>query len=158
MVWVLQTRVQDELSFNRRLDTRQAAQLASSPAGQARKGQRHRPSTLAKRILCAAGLIYADRSPCPSMSIREGGPVTGKPDAGNPPVRFGGRGGRNQPASPTPITRCGPRPRPQHLLAPSSVPGIAYNARLMSESKTPQSAHKSWQARIGEDTDALAQS
>src|SRR5208282_6527785 len=28
---------------------------------------------------------------------------TGKPDAGNPPVRFGGRGGRNQSAVPTPI-------------------------------------------------------
>src|SRR5580704_13144879 len=104
MVWVLQTRVQDELSFNRRLDTRQAAQLASSPAGQTRESQRHRPSMLAKRILCPAGFIYADRSPRPSMPIREGGPVTGKPDAGNPPVRFGGRGGRNQPASPTPIT------------------------------------------------------
>jgi hypothetical protein len=25
-------------------------------------------------------------------------------DAGDPPVRFGGRGGRNQPAFPTPIT------------------------------------------------------
>ncbi|MCL5945851.1 MAG: hypothetical protein M1472_03220, partial [Planctomycetes bacterium] len=31
------------------------------------------------------------------------GPLTGKPDAGNLLVRFGGRGGRNQPAFPTPI-------------------------------------------------------
>ena len=30
-------------------------------------------------------------------------PPTGKPDAGNPPVRFGGRGGRTQSALPTPI-------------------------------------------------------
>src|SRR5438094_8744056 len=29
-------------------------------------------------------------------------PLTGKPDAGNPPVRFGGRGGANA-ALPTPI-------------------------------------------------------
>jgi hypothetical protein len=29
-------------------------------------------------------------------------PLTGEPDAGNPPVRFGGRGGAN-PAIPTPI-------------------------------------------------------
>src|SRR5665213_439434 len=37
------------------------------------------------------------------MPIHEDGPLTGKPDAGNPPVRFGGRGGRNQSAFPTPI-------------------------------------------------------
>ena len=36
-------------------------------------------------------------------SFREDGPSTGKPDAGNPPVRFGGWGGRDQPAFPTPI-------------------------------------------------------
>src|SRR5258708_3596149 len=29
-------------------------------------------------------------------------PLTGEPDAGNPPVRFGGRGGANH-AAPTPI-------------------------------------------------------
>ena len=32
-------------------------------------------------------------------------PSTGEPDAGNPPVRFGGRGGRTQSAFPTPIGR-----------------------------------------------------
>ena len=37
------------------------------------------------------------------MSIHEDGPLTGKLDAGYPPVRFGGRGGRVQPAFPTPI-------------------------------------------------------
>ena len=30
-------------------------------------------------------------------------PPTGEPDAGDPPVRFGGRGGRNQSALSTPI-------------------------------------------------------
>ncbi|MBU4271973.1 MAG: hypothetical protein KKA28_08955, partial [Planctomycetes bacterium] len=30
-------------------------------------------------------------------------PLTGEPDAGNPHVRFGGRGGRTQSAFPTPI-------------------------------------------------------
>ncbi|MGA2959928.1 MAG: hypothetical protein ABSF48_29955, partial [Thermodesulfobacteriota bacterium] len=30
-------------------------------------------------------------------------PPTGEPDAGDPPVRFGGRGDRNQSALPTPI-------------------------------------------------------
>src|SRR4029077_20661739 len=32
-----------------------------------------------------------------------GEPLTGKPDAGNPPVRFGGRGDRTQSVLPTPI-------------------------------------------------------
>jgi len=32
-------------------------------------------------------------------------PLTGEPDAGEPPVRFGGRGGAH-PAIPTPILRC----------------------------------------------------
>gem|GEM_PF-5125527 len=32
-------------------------------------------------------------------------PLTGEPDAGEPPVRFGGRGGAH-PAIPTPIMRC----------------------------------------------------
>jgi len=37
-------------------------------------------------------------------------PLTGEPDAGEPPVRFGGRGGAN-PAIPTPIMRCRDSPR-----------------------------------------------
>jgi hypothetical protein len=32
-------------------------------------------------------------------------PPTGEPDAGDPPVRFGGRGDRNQSALPTPIVQ-----------------------------------------------------
>jgi hypothetical protein len=39
------------------------------------------------------------------VPVHDGGPLTGKPDAGDPPVRFGGRGGRDQPAFPTPISR-----------------------------------------------------
>jgi hypothetical protein len=37
-------------------------------------------------------------------------PLTGEPDAGKPPVRFGGRGGAN-PAIPTPIKTLGDRCR-----------------------------------------------
>ena len=33
-------------------------------------------------------------------SIPRGKSLTGKPDAGNPPVRFGGRGGGNTPSLP----------------------------------------------------------
>ena len=40
-----------------------------------------------------------------SSILSEVTPLTGEPDAGNPPVRFGGRGGRNQSAFPTPILK-----------------------------------------------------
>jgi len=38
-----------------------------------------------------------------SFNPQRGKPLIGKPDAGKPPVRFGGRGGRNQSVAPTPI-------------------------------------------------------
>ena len=38
-----------------------------------------------------------------SFPDERGDSPTGKPDAGNPPVRFGGRGDRKQPVFPTPI-------------------------------------------------------
>jgi hypothetical protein len=54
-------------------------------------------------------------------------PLTGEPDAGNPPVRFGGRGDRNQSVLPTPIlslhfreyglTSSSPAPRMPNTLA-----------------------------------------
>ncbi|MCG2682368.1 MAG: hypothetical protein L6306_02000, partial [Planctomycetales bacterium] len=45
-----------------------------------------------------------DSGPCLGQSIlSEVKLSTGEPDAGNPPVRFGGRGGRTQSAFPTPI-------------------------------------------------------
>src|SRR5581483_72301 len=45
----------------------------------------------------------------PMVSLAET-PPTGKPDAGNPPVRFGGRGGAKAPS--LPLSARG-RPRPQ---------------------------------------------
>ncbi|MCX7423833.1 MAG: hypothetical protein NT013_30435, partial [Planctomycetia bacterium] len=46
-----------------------------------------------------------DHRPCTGRSIlSQVRPSTGEPDAGNPPVRFGGRGDRNQSVVPTPIT------------------------------------------------------
>ena len=40
-------------------------------------------------------------------SIHAGGPLTGKPDAGDLLVRFGGRGDREQAVFPTPIDNFG---------------------------------------------------
>jgi hypothetical protein len=39
------------------------------------------------------------------VNPREVKPPTGEPDAGDPHVRFGGRGGANQCAIPTPIVK-----------------------------------------------------
>src|SRR5262245_56915021 len=47
--------------------------------------------------VCQAGVFSLNPGPCRSTSIlSEVGPSTGEPDAGKPPVRFGGRGDRNQ--------------------------------------------------------------
>jgi len=56
-----------------------------------------------------------------------GKPSTGGPDAGNPPVRFGGRGGRTRSAFPTPIRRT--RSHPACLAVPSRLFGIAEKGR-----------------------------
>jgi hypothetical protein len=47
------------------------------------------------------GCLVWNTAPVPMVSLTET-PLTGEPDAGNPPVRFGGRGGAN-PAIPTSI-------------------------------------------------------
>jgi len=47
------------------------------------------------------GYLVWNMAPVPMVSLTET-PLTGEPDAGNPPVRFGGRGGAN-PAIPTSI-------------------------------------------------------
>src|SRR5438270_4156672 len=49
------------------------------------------------------GCLVWNTALTPMVSLAET-PLTGKPDAGNPPVRFGGRGSANA-ALPTPIVR-----------------------------------------------------
>jgi hypothetical protein len=49
------------------------------------------------------GCLVWNTAFAPMVSLMET-PLTGEPDAGNPPVRFGGRGGVNH-AIPTPIFR-----------------------------------------------------
>ena len=61
-----------------------------------------RPSTLAKRLLRRTGAILLSHSPSASEPISKENPLTGKPDARNGPVRFGGRG-EVQTLVPTPI-------------------------------------------------------
>jgi hypothetical protein len=59
---------------------------------------------MATDFLCGAGAALLGRSPRLSSSIlSEVKPSTGEPDAGEPPVRFGGRGDRDHSILPTPI-------------------------------------------------------
>ena len=61
-------------------------------------------SSLAECLLCRARVVQSESRPCTGRSIlSEVKPSTGEPDAGNPPVRFGGRGDRTQSVFPTPI-------------------------------------------------------
>ena len=61
------------------------------------------PSTLAERMVCAPWAAELEsRTPVEADNRRITNPLPGEPDAGNPPVRFGGRGGA-KPAIPTPI-------------------------------------------------------
>ena len=61
---------------------------------------------MATGLLCQAGVVLLSRGPRFGLSIlSEVKPPTGEPDAGNPPVRFGGRGDR---------TTVSPYPYPQY--------------------------------------------
>jgi hypothetical protein len=63
------------------------------------------PSTLAQCFLCQAGALLPNCCPCSGLSIlAEVRPPTGEPDAGEPPVRFGGRGSGSS-RSPYPLSR-----------------------------------------------------
>ena len=66
-------------------------------------------------------------------------PPTGEPDAGNPPVRFGGRGSRTQSVLPTPIHRrslCDQGSvRPSHERSVSGI--VDFRARVNTSRQLP---------------------
>ena len=49
-----------------------------------------------KRLFQRVRPVFPDQGPSTRVSVPEGGPLTGEPDAVNPHVRFGGRGVRNK--------------------------------------------------------------
>src|SRR4051794_1869725 len=59
---------------------------------------------MAKCLLRRTGVNLLSLNPSKSGQCSSRAPLTGEPDAGNPPVRFGGRG-RAKPPVPTPIYR-----------------------------------------------------
>src|SRR6266849_7374131 len=50
---------------------------------------------MAQCLLRRSRAVLDGHRPCPSEPISWQKPLTGEPDAGNPPVRFGGRGGES---------------------------------------------------------------
>src|SRR5271157_4508833 len=66
-----------------------------------RKRLRTQPSSMTNVLL----RVLLGDSPCLCLSVlSQVRPPTGEPDAGDPPVRFGGRGNRIQSVLPTPIS------------------------------------------------------
>src|SRR5260370_19064833 len=88
----------------RRLDPRAAAQYRAQTARPVGDLPRLRQHQVAQCLLCQAWAFQLARRLCPSLSVLlQVKPSTGEPDAGDPHVRFGGRGSRTQSALPTPI-------------------------------------------------------
>src|SRR5208282_4614035 len=96
------------------MDTGAAPGDSPQTAQAPRTGSRPRPSTLAQRLLRGTGAILLSHSPSASDPISTENPLTGKPDARNGPVRFGGRG-EVQSFVPTPIRI---RPKSQSFVGP----------------------------------------
>src|SRR5215472_10020537 len=121
LVSVFQTQPLDDLSTHRCVGTRPLTQYPAEAKPETRMGQDESgPSTLAKCLLCEAGAVFT----CDGLRRRtsildEVKPLTGEPDAGKPPVRFGGRGDRIQSVLPTPIT---------HKVATEGVKEFGINA------------------------------
>src|SRR5262249_28425245 len=75
------------------VDTAAPADDSTHTAQRQRPCARARSSTLAKRLLRGTRADLPNHSPGQSEPTLCNKPLTGDPDAGNPPVRFGGRGG-----------------------------------------------------------------
>ena len=98
----------DDLWLPRPMDSHAPAQHPAQAAQTQRPRPRRRPSTLAQRLFHRPWAVLADRSPRVGPPIRSSvKPPTGEPDAGDPRVRFGGRGNRLT-DSPYPYQICHP--------------------------------------------------
>ena len=91
LVWILQTQSLDHVQAIGPVDTAETAKHPAQKAQGKRACPRERSSAMAKCVLrrIRANLLSLSPDPSGQLSMR---PPTGKPDAGKPPVRFGGRG------------------------------------------------------------------
>src|SRR5208337_4859751 len=83
----------DHVRHAGRLGAHAPAQHPAPLAGRQGTGARSGPSALVQRLLCGARVVLLGHSSRHRQSVlSEVTPPTGEPDAGDPPVRFGGRG------------------------------------------------------------------
>src|ERR1700716_4002171 len=103
MVWLFQTRHADSVSKPRSFRSATAARR-SAQAGQAARlrTMQSRSPAMAQRLLRNTRTVHLLHSPRTTKTPPMRKPATGEPYAGEPHVRFGGRGG--QKAFPTPIS------------------------------------------------------
>ena len=86
-----------------RLRAATVAESAAMAIGWRGQGDGSRPSTLAERVVCPPwAAVLGSRTRVDADNRKTTNPLTGEPDAGDPPVRFGGRG-KVQSLVPTPI-------------------------------------------------------
>src|SRR6267154_257646 len=102
MVWLFQTRHADSVSKPRSFRSATAARR-SAQAGQAARlrTMQSRSPAMAQRLLRNTRTVHLLHSPRTTKTPPMRKPATGEPYAGEPHVRFGGRG--VQTAFPTPI-------------------------------------------------------
>src|ERR1700719_987993 len=93
LVWLLPARQGQHVQLRGWLRATATAELAAMAAGWA--GQRHRrsPPPLAQPMVCPAwAAVLGGGTRLDADNRKTTNPLTGEPDAGDPPVRFGGRG------------------------------------------------------------------
>src|SRR5579863_291165 len=83
-----------------RMDARAHSAHPAAAAQTPRHGTWKRTHGVSDTLVCRAGAVQPDDGPISLASIPSGNSLTGKPDAGDPPVRFGGRGGGHPPSLP----------------------------------------------------------
>jgi len=104
MVWLFQAQPEKCVPRPGQLDTQTNASHPAQTPPSERMGADARAQALAQCLLRRTRAVLDGHSPRPSEPTSMEKSLTGEPDAGNPPVRFGGRGGAKN-AIPTPIYR-----------------------------------------------------
>ncbi len=92
LVWVLPIQPAQCHAAGGRMGAGKNAPRPPPTAQTPRHGQGSGTHGIPGCLVCSARTVQPEGRPSAIASIPDGTPLTGGPDAGNPPVRFGGRG------------------------------------------------------------------
>src|ERR1039458_2089276 len=93
LVWLLPAQQSEHVWPCGWLRAKTTAQSAAMAAGWTGQRDRSGPSTLAQSMVCPPwAAVLGSRTRVDAYNRTTTNPLTGEPDAGDPPVRFGGRG------------------------------------------------------------------